>query len=249
MPNVRLGVGSILTHLMVLVSEAGSSGVMNVCLPRWAQGTVQPVEFSLVDMHPPPYPCAEPNPQNFVFDDVTIVSEPACTEGANLFDPGFEQVKLASAVAPLWKLGQYHPEDVSSTLKVDANSAHTGNVSAEFKATRPCGYADVAGPVTVPVSSAKAGPALKFWYRTNYTTGNATMHVTMEALSSPASIPSATSWTQAVICLNPAFASRQDYLAFYMLGGGGDCSVPNPSPETFSLDDIELTTDPSCSPQ
>jgi hypothetical protein len=188
--------------------------------------------------------CSQANVRDFLFDDLTFVSDPACTADANLFDPGFEQVSLASTAAPFWNIGQYTDQPGATVLlKEDAAGAHSGNVYALLSSTQGCTNVTIAGSVTVPATTAAAGPALKFWYRTSQMT-NSSVVVNMAAMTAAPMVGVSSAWKQVVVCLDPRLATRPDTLTF-LLNGGSACTATYPA-ETLALDDVELTTDNTC---
>jgi hypothetical protein len=223
----------------------GAPVTSNVCIPRWAQGTVQALEISYVSTRITET-CAD-DLRDYVVDGLSFVSEPACAAGADLFDPGFEQVVTAAGVAPFWTLEHYDDQPNSDVaLVTDGTSAHSGVVGARFRASTPCPRASISGSVTVPTSVGAAGPALKLWYETNTGT-HGTLEVSMNAFVAPVDVPPAAAWTQATICLDPHLAGRPELLRFTLVNvdGGGTCADTFPE-ETVGLDDVELGTDPGC---
>jgi hypothetical protein len=228
------------------IAGTNRAGVTNVCIPRWAQGTVQPLELAFAATR---YTedCTAERDRDFVFDDLAFVSEPACETDANVFDPGFEQVARAEDAAPFWSIDRYEDEpDADVELKINATLPHTGNVAALFSASTPCPHASISGSVTVPTPVGMAGPALKFWFRTGSSTHTG-LGVSLNALLAPVSLPATSTWTQVKACLDPHVAGRPDLLRFGIVSatGGGICADTFPT-ETFAIDDVELTTDASC---
>jgi hypothetical protein len=228
------------------IAGTGAARATDVCIPRWAQGTVQPLELAIVATEYAET-CSLVRARDFVFDDLTFVSDPACETDANVFDPGFEQVTRGSEAAPFWSLDRYDDEPNSRVeLKLDASAAHTGEVSAVLSTSTPCPHVGLSGSVTVPTPVGPAGAALKFWYKTGSGT-HAGLDVTMSALPAAIPLPATTEWTQVTACLDGHLAGRPDLLRFAVVSveGGGLCADTFP-PETFSVDDVELTTDVGC---
>jgi hypothetical protein len=219
----------------------------NICLPRWAQGTVQPLEIRLVSTQFTEE-CVSPGVRDFVLDSLAFVSEPACPTDADAFDPSFENVVEAPGVAPFWALEQYDDRpDSKVALVTDGSAAHTGKVGARFTASSPCPHASISGAVTVPAPAGAAGPALKLSWRTGASQHDS-LFVVMNAFSTaPKSLPLAPAWTQATICLDPDLAGRPELLRIGVMNvdGGGTCANGFPE-ETIDLDDVTLGTDPSC---
>jgi hypothetical protein len=219
----------------------------NICLPRWAQGTVQPLQLSFVSTQFTEE-CVSPGVRDYVIDSLAFVSDPACATDADAFDPSFENVVDAPGVAPFWALERYDDQrDSNVELVTDGGAAHTGRVGARFSASSPCPHASLSGAVTVPAPAGAAGPALKLWWRTGASTHDS-LSVVMNAFSTaPRSLPLAPDWTQATICLDPHLAGRPELLRISVLNidGGGTCANGFEG-ETVDLDDLTLETDPSC---
>jgi hypothetical protein len=220
--------------------------VANVCIPRWAQGTVQPLELALA---PTAFAaqCALLRASELVFDGLSFVTEPGCAADANVFDPGFEQAAVPSSLAAFWAVQRY--EDVPTSgveLVVDPTIAHAGKVAARFTGSTPCPVGSVSGSVTISSSEGAKGPALKFWYDASQTS-HLRLDVALGALSAPVPLPVTTGWTQVTACLDPRLATHPDLLTFSLASaeGGGTCSNTFPM-ETVLLDDVELTSDASC---
>jgi hypothetical protein len=247
MASVRIGplIPAFLTGATYIVGT-DRGGMTNICIPRWAEGMVQPLELAFVATK---YNegCASENVRHFAFDDLAFVSEPACETNANVFDPGFEQVARAPGAAPFWSIDRYDDEPGANIeLEINATLAHTGNVAALLTASMPCPHASVSGGVTVPTAVGLAGPALKFWYKTGSGTHTG-LGVSLGALLAPVSLPEARTWTQVKACLDARLAGRPDLLRFSIVSttGGGVCADTFPA-ETLAIDDVELTTDVSC---
>jgi hypothetical protein len=256
-PNTALKVwskGTKNTPASVLIGNAwtffagdGASGARNICLPQWALGTVQPITLAL--LQPQVLSCG-PSVNDFVFDDLSFVSDPLCTTDANLFDPGFEQISLAPTAGPQWYLS---PPINGGTAKLDQTpaNAHSGNVAARLEVTSPCSDPGISASVTLPAPTTGSGPALKFWYKTSLFPTNLRARVDLQAATNGTiiTLPAATIWTQKVVCLPPSLAGRPDGLLFSADGSGGGLSGCTTFPaEDLWIDDVELTTDASCPP-
>jgi hypothetical protein len=224
---------------------AKPAGKTSLCLPRWAQGTVQPVVLGFLETTFA-QDCTRANVRDFVFDALTFVSEPACPTDTDVPDPGFEQLVDAPALAPFWALEQ-HPDDqkgASVALVDDPTFAHSGRVAALLTVSSVCPDAELAATVAVPSSVGEAGPMLTFWYKTS-ALSHAGLSVTLSALTAAVPLPAASAWTQVRACLDGNLAGRPELLTFGITGGGGDCVVTYPA-ETLAVDDVALTTDPAC---
>jgi hypothetical protein len=218
----------------------------DICIPRWAAGTVQPLELAIVSTSYTEA-CGDLLARDMTFDNLSFVSDPACEAGALLFDPGFEQGALAPGATPYWSLDNYTDQpDAKVALEVDAAAAHSGSGRAVFSVATPCPEARLSGVVTVPHPVGGAGGALKFWYKTGVGL-HARLDVSLAALLAPVALPPAHTWTQVTACLDRRLAGRPDLLRFSVVSadGGGLCADEFPV-ETFEVDDVELTTDVGC---
>jgi hypothetical protein len=219
---------------------------LDVCLPRWAQGTVQPLQLAFVSTRFTE-DCVADEPRDFVFDDLAFVSQPGCVDDAGLFDPGFEQALAAPGLAPVWALERYDDQPSSTVaIATDGSTAHTGRAGARFTESSPCPNASLSATVTMPASAGAAGPALHLWYETN--TGTHTgLEVSMNAFSAPVPLPPSATWTRATVCLDPRLAGRPEILRVTLTNVSGDSVCADQFPEeTVGLDDLDLGTDPTC---
>jgi len=231
-----------------LPSRAGPASA-HVCLPRWAQGTVQPLELAFA---PTEFTetCPTPRARELVFDGLAFVTEPACAAESDVFDSGFELAADPANTAVFWALQRYQDEPTSDVgWVVDPHIAHTGKVAARFTGSSPCPVASLSGGVTMPRADGENGPALKFWYDAS-ATAHLRLDVDLGSLTGPVALPVTTGWKQIVACIDPRVATHPDLLTFSLTSadGGGTCSNTF-APETVLLDDVELTTDPSCAPR
>jgi hypothetical protein len=245
--SVRLGapLPAVSTGVTTVVGTTAAVRT-SLCVPRWAQGTVQPVELALVDGQYTQR-CATDSVRDFAFDDFEIVSEPACAD-ANVLDPGFEQAALAHAPASSWSIERY--DDVPGSLvelKLDPTFAHAGQVAAVLSTTTPCPRASVAADVTIATPVGDAGPALVFWYKSG-AGSNTELEVSLSALAGPVKLPAPRpqGWTRARACLDPHLAGRPDLLRFSIVSEAGGTCTDTFATEMFAIDDVELTTDAAC---
>ncbi|HTM44088.1 MAG TPA: hypothetical protein VL137_03985 [Polyangiaceae bacterium] len=224
----------------------GSPAVSNICIPRWAQGTAQQFELALA---PTEYTekCAAPRVQEFLFDGLSFVTDPACAADANVFDPGFEHAADRSNNTAFWALQRYSDNSASDVeLVVDPTLAYSGKVAARFTGSSPCPIVNLSGGVTMPTPVGASGPALKFWYDASKAS-HLGLKATLGSLASAIPLPATTGWKQVTACLDSRMATRPELLTFSLESkdGGGTCADTFPT-ETVLLDDIELTVDPNC---
>ncbi|XXY52952.1 hypothetical protein WME91_17650 [Sorangium sp. So ce269] len=224
------------THQLTTLKGTGEAQVSHLCLPRWALGMAHRLVFAYRNRSS--QPCTDENKRDFAVDDLAFVSEERCPEDAPLFDPGFENASSDASLAPTWVLNEDDATGGTAALAVDPAVARSGEVSLSLSVRKPCREPTASTVFTVPEPDGAAGPALKFWYRTSALTA-------ATASSTPgAALPPSEGWTQRTICLDPRTAGRPQHLSF-KIGASGVCDDPLDN-ETLHVDDVEVTTDPSC---
>ncbi|WP_434042486.1 MULTISPECIES: hypothetical protein [Sorangium] len=224
------------THQLTALAGKGDAQVSHVCLPKWALGMAHRLAFAYRNRGS--QTCTDENKRDFSVDDIAFVSDDRCPEEAPIFDPGFENASLGEGLAPTWVLNDDDTTGASAALPVDPAAARSGEVSLALSVRKPCREPSASTVFTVPGPDGAAGPALKFWYRTSHLSA-------ATASSTPgAELPASESWTQQTICLDPRTAGRPQHLSF-KIGTSGVCDAPLDR-ETLHVDDVEVTTDPSC---
>lgn len=94
--------------------------------------------------------------------------------------------------------------------------------------------------ITTPSAEPGRGPAVKLWYKTS---GAGKVSLTVIADERSAALPAASNWTQHILCLDPSAFNRPTALSLSAHQAVGPCAA---GLETFAIDDVEVTTDPSC---
>lgn len=208
----------------------------HLCVPEWAKGVVHTVRFSLTD---PGGLCADPNVRDFVFDDLSFVSDPSCPEAAHVIDGGFEK---SNDVVSAWILE--HDTLYSTRADLVRNddyygAPHGGAAYVSLASGQACHYGRAKQTITVPQPSATAGPAVKLWYRAP------TKDKASFSTSPGVELAASTTWKQQIVCLDPKQAGRPLPFEIKADGGAGTCATTFSS-ERLDVDDVEVTTDPSC---
>jgi EGF-like domain len=194
-----------------------------ICLPEWSRGLAWPLQL-IVNA---PGTCSEAiTPVDFLFDDLSIATDPSCPEPANVLDGGFESKAPWSA----WT-GE-------TTFPQNAAQAHAGTGYAVISAGAACAGASMTQLATVPDPKPGAGgPMLRYWYRTTSNGGATTSFSGGGAVLTPAA-----AWTQSTKCLDPLLAGRPYSLGF-VSSGSTNCTSAS-----LFLDDVEIVHDASCPP-
>jgi hypothetical protein len=219
------------------VTGTGVFETPRICVPEYAKGMVLPL---ILSTETPQGACSTLDVRDFVFDDLSFVTEPSCPMTTFVIDPGFER----HSTVPQWNLSvsaDGSPGQAAATVVQDATQAHGGSSALRLSSKQFCTSAHANTVITVPQATANSGPALKFFYRApviNNTIALAT------AQSSQLKLTSSASWQQATLCLDPARAGQGQYFEL-VLGSAGICG--RTFNEEFALfDDFEATTDASC---
>ena len=179
--------------------------------------------------------CAEIVNASSVTDNVKIVNDPTCGTDPAISDPGFESPN--SLIGAFSTPGQ----SLARTLN-DASMAHTGNGVLQLSVMQLCSGATWQANVVVPAASSSGGPALSFFYRAP-PPANYNFFVQAGTVSFAPMLDS--QWHAGTVCLNPLLSGRTAPVVFGMSGGSGTCANTIP-PETAFVDDLQVTTDPSC---
>lgn len=234
---LRIGaeLGSAAALALGAVRTAATPTSIAVCIPEWTKGLALPFLFEV----------RQPNELrnlDYFVDDVAFVSEPSCPESSFVLGGDFE----GASATPYWSF-----EDVSLDIGgapatqasgfVSTGDAHSGASHALLSVDTNCVDANMSQTVTTPSAEPGRGPAVKIWYKTS---GAGKVSLTVTADERSAALPAASSWTQKILCLDPAAFNRATGLSFSAHQGVAACAPQ--ALETFAIDDVEVTTDPSC---
>lgn len=206
------------------------------CLPPAMRGSTVNVSFDV-----PRYPgtgyCSDPDPREYVVDDVKLVDDPSC---GNRSIPGgdFELNDRTTG----WEIGPVIVNGaVTGVNRIEAGNGQLATHGLHQAVTNVCASAVATALYVVPASSGSAGPAIKFWYRTVNSP-----RVTVSPSGTP--LPLAPVWAQAKICLPPSSHHSLRHLKLRTQDpAGGGCTTATDHQAYF--DDFEVTTDPSCPAQ
>jgi hypothetical protein len=175
-------------------------------------------------------------PIQLLVDDVAFVSEPTCPDDASVIDGDFERADSATSWA---RPATANP--ASTAIVHDPDNAHGGDAFASISVAAKCQYGVIEQTVTVPSPVAGAGPAVSFYYALPSST-TSRFYVGDELLAV------APTYTKKIVCLHPRLAGTPYPVVF---GGLGTDNSPNACggalpAEAIRIDDVTVTTDPSC---
>ena len=212
------------------VRGKGSSSVETVCLPRFARGYVASATFRIVPVELAQridgQGCSTPSTE-FIIDDVSFVSSPGCAEPGYAFGGDFEGAVV------------YGSFEVVGPMLAEVRSGLISNsgvaaIRLEAPANAAIGAARFRTSITVPPPSGAAGPAAKFWYEVSDVGEVGGFNVNGKTLTS-------TVGSVGIVCLPPSRIDRSYDLVF-SFATQTTASVARRA----WVDDIVVTTDPSC---
>jgi hypothetical protein len=228
-------------HVFGRVNVTAAPATTLVCVPEWMKGLVLP--FSVARRQGTTKAAVE-----YFVDDLAFVSEPSCPESSFVLGGGFE----GPTAETYWAIdaSQVYFNSPPPMLPPTAGIAFTGDAHGGashvlFSLPESCERATATQTITVPPPEPGRGPALKLWYKTSGP-GQATTTVSVNSTLQSANLPAAPSWTQHTLCLDPYGGSRPTdlFIVTQLLNTGAGCgAIPL---ETVAIDDVEVTTDPSC---
>lgn len=218
-----------------LPTLGGSGGGIThkLCIPAFMRGAVANLVASI---NTGSGACTDAVNLETVFDNLKIINEPSCGTDATITDAGFESpLELIGATA-------IPGASLARTL-TDPAQAHSGNGVLQLSETSTCNDASWLANVITPPSAGAAGPALSFFYRA--APGSMTLFGVSSGFGPVFTPTQDNQWHQGLVCLNPALRGRNHGVSFSVRFQSGSCNVAIPA-ETAYVDDLMVTTDPSC---
>ncbi len=229
--GLDLGFGG---HSLGNLSGAGQR-TGKVCIPAWAEGLADTLSFNLPQSSLGYHGGNSSEYRNFTFDNLVWVSDPSCPATPLVIDPGFERGDSGRA----WQFAVSH--DFNSTPKAEIiadPAAHGGANSMHLYVDLGSETAYASTTVTVPSADATGGPVLTVWYKLTTTT--------QVSLSTPfGTLASASTWTQATVCLDPYAAGHAFDVQLRLEAFGSVNSALTPAVDAY-VDDLAVGTSASC---
>ncbi len=213
-----------------LVGE-GDTRTALVCIPPVTDGLVSELQFSVDGGLGA---CTDTWDNWFSIRSVEFVEDAACVAAGGLIDGDFETALAGHSGVRGWRFrGDPHAE---FERVHDAAQAHAGQGALRISVPGYPDQADAGVSFAVPESGDGAGPALRFWYRTE---GTAIFSVGEHALAW------SSTWVQATKCVG-WLAAGTPAEAVFRLHGGSTCTDTEDDGARAWIDDVELVTDPLC---
>lgn len=222
-----------------VIRGAGGWASKRLCVPASLRGMAFNISFAFDTGATGT--CTDPyGPVSANIDNVTVVDDPDCASSNGLMDGGFE-----TSGAAAWQFS-YSSDSISPAVVNSAANAHSGFGALKLLAEANCTGAKVKQRIHVPAATDGQGAALTFWYRTVQQAADSTMLVYLDG-GGRDTLTASSSWTKHTYCVPPALTRTPTMLTFGLSQAktGSECYAPLPASE-WRIDDVELTTDPSC---
>jgi hypothetical protein len=222
------------------VPPVGQSAALHMCLPPSLAG--QSTDLVLQVLANAITACEVLPDSSIVADEVRVVEDPACQPNDAAGNPGFERPGAMFGAAT------GNVVNGSAVVIRDAPGvAHSGAGYLSIESYARCSVSEVVLAPIVPAPTATAGPALTF-----YSNVGGSPDASTNAGSSVAFVELAKGggWIKNTLCLDPAFAGRPTLVGFSQYGGNGGpgqgCDSIGYGVQAALIDDLEVTTAPSC---
>jgi len=225
----------------------GQTAALHICLPPSLAGQSTDLVFS-VETSSLGNGCPLSPESSILADDVHVIEDPTCQANDAAGNPGFER---PDAVLAASDGGTLDGGAVGSGILIrnTPGVAHSGAGYLAIESYGRCSMASVELAPIVPAPRAGAGPALTLFSQlSNAPDIVTTLHAGVTAIS----LATGDGWIKNTLCLNPRFAGRPQRVFLDQYGGRGagqDCGSDGYGTQAALIDDLEVTTDPSCPTQ
>jgi hypothetical protein len=247
-----------------VLPAALSPGHRHICLPKWAVGTTGEVSFLLQnDANGPGLnddACATPLIRTWTIDSVKLVSEATCGATSDDADGGFERIAVGTGATAGWGLTDGisgNHRGVIATIVSSPADAHTGNGVLKLSATSSCNN-DAGADLSflAPPPQGAAGPALKLFANVGPNNVNSSTVVRLGAslvsnrtvlvtTDVRLTIPAQGVYGQQIVCIPKKLSNRLITARIGIIPNLTDCTAVFAEERAF-IDDVEITTDLSC---
>jgi len=228
-----------LTLFSMLPPPAGTSGTIHTCLPPSLRGQTAPLRFAMDNIASGS--CADLLNLSLFADNVKVVDDPSCASNDNFVNNGFEQGGVAFG-----SFGTIGSSTASAVVRTSALLAHSGMKYLALESNGRCSNAGYTMLPTVPASVGASGPAITFFANVG-NNPNASSQVRSGVTTQ--TLTEGNGYQKYTVCLNPLFVGRPQVVTISHDGGSGLCDNSNYVQQNAFIDDIEVTTDPSCPAQ
>ncbi len=237
--SMTAGTGSFGGGLWNIQAPAGGTSTkMHMCLPPSLRGQISNLRFSL---NSGSGSCADVLNFQIFADNVQVVDDPACNTADGVPDPGFESGNL-----PLGAFGFHSSSTADAVIRSVAGKAHSGTHYLALESHGRCSSSGYTLVPIVPPPSGANGPALTFFANVGT---NPDASTSVFTTGSSLTLPEGGGYMKQTVCLNPKFVGRPQVVTISHSGGSGLCDNSNYTQQDALIDDVAVTTDPSCPAQ
>ena len=212
---------------------------LHMCLPPALRGQTMNVQFFASGGSGA---CADVLNNQVFADNVRVVDDPTCDSRDNFVNPGFEQ-----GTQPWGASGSQSTSTSAAIIRSAAGQAHGGTKYLALESYGRCTNSAYTMLPVVPSPSGGAGPALKFFAKVG---ANPDASTFVSSRGAPTqTLTEGGAYLPYTFCLNPLYAGRPQTVFLSHSGGSGLCDNSNYVQQNAFIDDITVTTDPTCPAQ
>ncbi len=240
--NATMTFGSGLFQMSVSQGSLPASAqatTLHMCIPPALRGQTLSLMFS---MSGGGGFCNDVLNHTVSVDNVQVVDDPSCAADASLTNAGFELDERVFGAS-----GFVSSTTSQAFVRSTANEAHGGTRFLALESLGRCSTTTYNMLPIVPASIVGAGPALKFFAKVG-TNPDASTLVRRQGLPST-TLTEGGGYMPYTVCLDPVYAGRAQAVTISHNGGSGLCDNSNYTMQSAFIDDVTVTTDPSCPAQ
>lgn len=234
---------SIASASLSILVPAGAPTTVRACLPPSLRGMSTDIRFVVSNSQGGL--CSDVVNNQMIADNVRVIDDPTCGSTAAIANPSFEQVN--GAVVGAAGGGYANGGQLASGVAIRsvANVAHTGTRYLALESYARCSNATFTASPVVPASVGSSGPAFTFWSNIPANV-DATTTVRASGATASTTLGETGAWVKNTVCLDPLYVGRPQPVIINHSGGSGSCDIYAGGTQPALIDDLEVTTDPTC---
>jgi hypothetical protein len=220
----------------------GASGMIHMCIPKWLAGQVSTISGS-AQSNSGNAQCTDITNSNIYADNVQVVDDPSCATTDAGANPGFESTALP--------LGARNSVDLNgavlaaNVVRNVTGVAHSGSRYLAMEIYSRCYSATLELAPIAPAPVGANGPALEF-YSNIPANPNADTQVSTPGATAR-TLQEGGGWVRNVVCLDPQAIGRPQAVTInHFSTQSGICDMSTWTQQNALIDDLAVTTDPSC---
>jgi len=231
----------------ILAPPVGQTAAMHVCLPPSLAGQSTTISFSVLANAISD--CAQIPDSSLLADDVHVVEDAACQPNDAAGNPGFEEPGVVFGARTADQVGDGIVRS-AAVIRNTPGIAHSGTGYFALESYGNFSSSTLTLAPIVPAPQGSAGPALTLFSDIENAPDTTTDVITPRTA---VRLEKAAGWIKNTICLDPALVGRPEQVLISHYGGTPASSPSGPASgygtQAALIDDLEVTTDPSCPAQ